>query len=69
MVQEEHFLLVSWVIGRGRLNKRAVKAEESFLWMKGLVEQLLELQGLKLVRFEAFEGAPFAVDGRGDLSW
>ena len=41
------FLLASWVQWARSVDKRAaVKAEESFLWMKGLVEQLLELQGL-----------------------
>ncbi|MFL2876586.1 MAG: phenylalanine--tRNA ligase subunit beta [Pontiellaceae bacterium] len=63
VVQEERLSLgIMGPVGRGRLDKRAaVKAEESFLWMKGLVEQLLDLQGLKAVRFEAFEGTPFAV--------
>lgn len=63
VVEQEERLSIGIMgpVGRGRLDKRAaVKAEESFLWMKGLVEQLLELQGLKAVRFEVFEGAPFA---------
>lgn len=61
LVEEERISIgLMGPVGRGRLNKRAVvKAEESFVWMKGLVERLVELQGLDSVRFKAFEGAPF----------
>lgn len=63
LVQEERISIgLMGPVGRGRLDKRAaVRAEESFIWMKGLVEQLVEHQGLGSVRFEAFEDAPFEV--------
>jgi phenylalanyl-tRNA synthetase beta chain len=61
LVQEER-LAIGFMgpIGRAPLNKRAeVSEEEQFVWIKGVVEQLLEKQGVKEVRFEAIDEAPF----------
>jgi phenylalanyl-tRNA synthetase beta chain len=45
--------------GRGALDKqRAVSEEEVFLWLKGLVEQLLAAQNLLRVKFQSLEHAP-----------
>ena len=61
LVQEERLAIgLMGPVGRAPLNKRAeVSEEEQFLWIKGVVEQLLGKQGLKAVQFEAIDEAPF----------
>ena len=63
LVQKERLSIgMMGPVGRGLLDKRAaVKVEESFVWMKGLVERLLKLQGLDEIRFEAFDGASYEI--------
>ena len=47
-------------VGRARLNKRTpVSEEEQFVWIKGVVETLLEQQGLEDIHFEVLDAPPF----------
>lgn len=61
LVQEERISIgLMGPVGRDRLAKRApVEPEEAFVWLKGLVEQLLAEQGLRAVGFVAADVAPF----------
>jgi phenylalanyl-tRNA synthetase beta chain len=63
LVQEERVSIgLMGPVGRSGLAKRApVMAEEAFVWLKGLVEQLLAAQGLRGVNVVAADAAPFEV--------
>ena len=68
LVQEERVSIgLMGPVGRSPLAKRApVEPEEAFVWLKGLVEQLLEAQGLRAVSFVVADAAPFEA---GQVLW
>jgi phenylalanyl-tRNA synthetase beta chain len=61
VIQEERLAIgLMGPVGRAQLNKRAVVTEEEqFVWIKGMVERVLQKQGLKEIRFEVIDEAPF----------